>query len=173
MNIYLTGLIGSGKTTLGRGIARRLELPFDDLDQAIGRLAGKPFRKVVEEDGWLAYRSFEYRVCKMYANSTREVFGLGGGTPRYEWNRDILRGTGITILLVADLHVLAERVRDHDRPRVHQGTTLAEDLARMWGEHKESYLGFADIVYSTDQGKSIESEIQELMDILRQEHNIA
>lgn len=169
MNIYLTGLIGSGKTTLGRGIARSLELPFDDLDQAIGRLAGKPFRKVVEDDGWLAYRSFEYQVCKMFANSAQMVCGLGGGTPRYEWNRDVLRKTGITILLVADLHVLAERVRDHDRPRVHQGTTLEEDLERMWDEHKVIYLGFADIVYPTDQGKGIDAETQELLEILHQE----
>ena len=166
MNIYLSGLIGTGKTTIGRGLAARLGWEFDDLDLAMAALAGKPFHAVVEEDGWLAFRQYEYRICKDFASMDRTVIGLGGGTVRYEWNRDVLNGTGIVILLVADLEVLADRVRPQDRPRVHAGTSLAEDLYTIWQNHQDQYLEFADIVYATDQGLTVAEEVDDLVEML-------
>jgi len=173
MNIYLAGLIGAGKTTLGREIAHRLGWPFDDLDPAMERLAGKDFRRVVAEDGWLAFRQWEYRICKGFARLDRTVIALGGGTVRYEWNRDALRGTGVVILLTADLDDLADRVRANDRPRVNTGTTLEEDLAEIWDTHQKLYYDFADIVYPTGRGKSIAREVDELLEILNRDHAIA
>jgi shikimate kinase len=166
MNIYLSGLIGAGKTTIGRELAGRLGWDFDDLDLAMAALAGKPFHAVVEEEGWLAFRQYEYQICKGFASMDRAVIGLGGGTVRYEWNRDVLAGTGIVILLTADLEVLADRVRPQDRPRVHAGSSLAEDLRAIWGNHKDLYLGFADIVYTTDQGRSVSQEASDLVQML-------
>ena len=63
-------------------------------------------------------------ICKRVTRMQRVVVALGGGTPRYAWNRDALRGTAITILLEADLGVLADRVRQADRPRVNPGVSL-------------------------------------------------
>ena len=116
MNIYFSGIIGTGKTTLAKGLVERWGWQFDDLDQAIERTAGKTIAQVVEDEGWLRYRSLEYSICKGYARMQRAVIGLGGGTPRYEWNRDVLKGTGIVILLTADLNTLVPRVILHDRP---------------------------------------------------------
>ena len=110
MNIYFSGIIGTGKTTLAKGLVKRWGWQFDDLDQAIERTAGKTIAQVVEDEGWLRYRSLEYSICKGYTRMQRAVIGLGGGTPRYEWNRDILKGTGIVILLTADLDTLVPRV---------------------------------------------------------------
>jgi shikimate kinase len=166
MNIYLSGMIGSGKTTLGRALAARLGWEFDDLDAAMQETAGKSFRRVVTEDGWLRFRELEYAICKQFAALDRTVIGLGGGTVRYEWNRDVLRGSGINILLTARLDTLAERVRQHDRPRVHQDTTLEEDLAAIWSNHRQLYLDFADIVYDTDQGKTMVEEVADLLTLL-------
>jgi shikimate kinase len=166
MNIYLSGMIGSGKTTLGRALAVRLGWPFEDLDVAMHRMAGKSFRRVVAEDGWLRFRELEYALCKQFAALNQAVIGLGGGTVRYEWNRDALRGSGVNVLLTARLETLAGRVRSHDRPRVHQDTTLEQDLAAIWTRHRQLYLDAADVVYDTDQGKTVAQEVEDLLGLL-------
>jgi shikimate kinase len=167
MNIYLSGLIGAGKTTVGRELAARLGWEFDDLDLAMAALTGKPYHAVVQDEGWLAFRQYEYQICKQFARRERAVIALGGGTVRYEWNRDVLAGSGLNILLIADLEVLADRVRPQDRPRVHAGTSLAEDLLTIWYEHQELYLSFADLTYHTDQGRTISEQIDDLVEELK------
>jgi shikimate kinase len=171
MNIYLSGMIASGKTTLGQLLAKRLGWSFDDLDTGMMRMAGKPFQQVVAEEGWLGFRVREYNIIKQFAAMDRTVIGLGGGTVRYQWNRDVLSNTGVKILLVADLKTLAERLKDNDRPRVNPGTTMEQDIARIWEQHQDLYYSFADIVYRTDQGKTIEQEVDDLLEILRREYS--
>lgn len=166
MNVYLAGLIGVGKTTLGRLLAAELGWTYADLDDEMHKDAGKDFRQVVEEEGWLGFRQREYRICKLFAQMDNTVVGLGGGTVRYDWNRDILRGTGVKVLLLADLSVIAERVRNNDRPRVNPGVSLEEDLERIWQTSQDLYLSFADIVYRTDGGKSPEEEAKELKEMV-------
>lgn len=170
MNIYLAGMIGAGKTAVGKPLAEHLGWEFDDLDLAMERMAGKTFHHVVAEEGWLGFRQREYSICKDFARMEKTVIGLGGGTVRYEWNRDVLAGTGVNILLIADLSVLADRVRLNDRPRVNLGTTIEEDLTKIWGTHQDLYYSFADIVYQTDQGKTIPEEVNELLKILQQDY---
>lgn len=166
MNIYLSGIIGVGKTTIGQAIAAKLKFPFDDLDQAIERETGKSIVDVVASDGWLRYRELEYQISKNFANKDNWVIALAGGTPRYEWNRDVLTGTGINILLVANLDILPDRVGTKDRPRVNPVTSLGEDLKRIWGEHKDTYYSFSDFTYPTDRGKSVDEEVEEILKIL-------
>jgi shikimate kinase len=166
MNVYLSGLIGAGKTTIGQELAARLGWEFDDLDLAMAAMAGKPFHAVVKEEGWLAFRQYEYRICKQFAAMDRNVIGLGGGTVRYEWNRDALAGTGVNILLVADLDILADRVRPQDRPRVHAGASLEEDLQAIWRNHQDLYLDFADLIYDTGQGWAVKQEVDDLVGML-------
>jgi shikimate kinase len=170
MNIYLSGLIGSGKTTLGELVARGLGWEFDDLDPAMEAMVGKDFRTIVAEDGWLGFRQWEYRLCKRFAQMDRTVIALGGGTVRYEWNRDVLRGTGVNVLLTADLDELVARVRGHDRPRVNAGTTLEEDLCRIWGDHRDLYYSFADIVHRTGDRGTVTRDAESLLEKLRREY---
>jgi len=166
MNIYLCGLIGSGKTAIGEQLARRLGRPFLDLDREMDRELGRSFHELVREQGWLPFRELEYRICKRFAARERSVIALGGGTVRYEWNTDLLRGTGILILLDAEIPILAPRVRQADRPRVNPGATLEEDLRKIWSASAHLYRQAADIIYRTDSGKEIEAEVEELVGLL-------
>ncbi len=172
MNIYLAGMIGVGKTTVGRRLATHLGWPFADFDQTMEAQAGKNFREVVAEEGWLGFRQREYLICKHYAASDHMVAALGGGTVRYQWNLDALHGTGVGVLLVADLETLAARVRLHDRPRVIPGTTLEEDIRQMWAQWGHLYYEFADVVYHTDEAKTPHQEALELAEILRRDYGI-
>jgi shikimate kinase len=166
LNVYLCGMIGSGKTVIGERLAARLGRPFLDLDGEMDRELGRSFHELVQEEGWLAFREREYALCRRFANLKRVVVALGGGTVRYAWNTDILRGTGVIILLEADLGVLVERVRRADRPRVNPGASLEEDLRRIWSAAGHLYRQAADLTYQTDAGKEIEGEVSELLALL-------
>ena len=163
LNVYLCGMIGSGKTAIGERLAARLGRAFYDLDREMDRELGYSFHRLVQEQGWLAFREVEYEICKRLAGRRCIVAALGGGTPRYAWNRDVLRGTGITILLDADQKTLADRVRQADRPRVNPGVSLEEDLRRIWTTAGHLYREAADVVYRTDAGKDIETEVADLL----------
>jgi shikimate kinase len=165
-NIYLCGMIGSGKTAVGSRLAHELERPFYDLDQEMDRVLGYSFHRLVKEKGWVAFRELEYAICKRFARKEKSLICLGGGTVRYEWNMDVLRGTGRIILLTASLEELARRVRAADRPRVNVGTTLEEDLRAIWSESEEKYRRAADLTYDTD-GKSIEAVVAEVKPAIR------
>ena len=168
MNLYLSGMIGSGKTTLGKELSKRLGREMLDLDQEMDSRLGYSFHKLVAEQGWVPFRELEYSICKWFAEQRGRIVCLGGGTVRYEWNRDALRGSGPIILLEASEEALIERVSKADRPRVNANTTLAEDVAKMWREHAETYRNAADIVYRSDE-KQIDEEVEDLLRIVREE----
>jgi len=165
-NVYLCGMIGTGKTTLGERLAARLGRPFHDLDREMDRELGGSFHDLVREQGWLAFREVEYRICKRFAALEKAVCALGGGTVRYEWNTDVLRGTGVMVLLEGDLALLAERVRGADRPRVHAGLSLEEDLTRIWERSAPLYRGAADLVYRLTPGRGIDECVGDLVGLL-------
>ena len=165
MNIYFCGMIGSGKTTIGKRLARDLKLDFYDLDQEMDRVLGYSFHKLVKAEGWLAFRELEYSICKRFAGYENSIICLGGGTVRYEWNMDVIKGSGLVILLTAALQELTRRVKLADRPRVNVGTSIEEDIRLIWQKSKDKYYNAADLVYATDQ-KSVEEEIRELKQII-------
>jgi shikimate kinase len=167
VNVYLSGMIGSGKSTLGARLAARLGRPFHDLDRELERMIGRSFHDFVRDEGWLAFREVEYRVCKQFAALKGAVCALGGGTVRYDWNLDALRGTGVLVFLDADLAALAARVRAADRPRVNPGVSLEEDLEHIWRTSADRYRKSADLVYRTDAGRSVDEEVEDLTALLR------
>jgi len=165
MNIYFCGMIGSGKTTIGKRLAQSLALDFYDLDQEMDRILGYSFHQLVEKEGWVAFRELEYSICKRFATMDNAIICLGGGTVRYEWNLDVIKGSGLVILMTAALEELIRRVKLADRPRVNAGTTVEEDIRLIWQNSSDKYYAAADLVYATDQ-KSIEEEVRELEGII-------
>jgi len=165
MNIYFCGMIGSGKTTIGKRLAQSLALDFYDLDQEMDRILGYSFHQLVEKEGWVAFRELEYSICKRFATMDNAIICLGGGTVRYEWNLDVIKGSGLVILMTAALEELIRRVKLADRPRVNAGTTVEEDIRLIWQNSSDKYYAAADLVYATDK-KSIEEEVRELKQIV-------
>lgn len=165
MKIYFCGMIGSGKTAIGKPLAAAMDLPFYDLDDQMDKILGYSFHVLVKKQGWLAFRELEYAVCKTFARKKKGIFCLGGGTVRYEWNMDAIRGTGLIILLTAPLEVLIERVKAADRPRVHSNSSLEQDIRLLWEVHRDKYFAAAQIRYRTDR-KEIDAEVEEIKEII-------
>ena len=171
MNLYLAGMIGSGKTTLGRKVADRLERPFYDLDLEMERLLGYSFHRLVESEGWLPFRELEYRICKQFSRITGAVVCLGGGTVRYQWNLDALAGSGVILLLEVSPEEIIRRVEAADRPRVNAGTSLEEDVRLLWQGERRKYYAAADIVYVAE-GKPIDRESSDIIEIAKAENRL-
>ncbi len=166
-NLYFAGMIGSGKTTLGRRVSQILRREFFDLDEEMDARLGYSFHRLVAEQGWLAFRELEYEICKDFARRSRAVVCLGGGTVRYRWNLDAIAGSGHVILLEVSLDELVRRVQAADRPRVNPGTDLAADVRMLWDSHSDKYYRAAELVYRAE-GKSLEAETRDLVEIIRE-----
>ncbi len=167
MNLYLCGIIGSGKTSIGLEISRRLRRPFFDVDQLMEKEAGMRIHDVVAQEGWVSYREREYAIVKRLSILDGAVVATAGGTVRYEWNMDLLRETGVFILLTAPLRTLVRRAKENDRPRVNTGTSLYQDLSQIWRKSKNRYYEAADFIYKTDRGKTVKQEAAEIIRMLK------
>ncbi len=109
-SIVLIGLMGAGKTTVGRRLAQRLHLPFVDADHEIEAAAGKSIQEIFDEDGEEFFRAGEERVIARLLENGPQVLATGGGAWMREATRRRVGEHGISVWLKADLDVLMERV---------------------------------------------------------------
>lgn len=114
--IYLVGLPGSGKSTIGRQLARRLGLDFTDSDQVIESRIGCPIRDYFEREGEEAFRDVEEAVIRELTQARSGVLATGGGSVLRAANRERLRASGLGVYLQSSPEELFRRLR-HDRNR--------------------------------------------------------
>ena len=115
-SIFLVGLPGSGKSTVGRQLAKRLALPFLDSDQVIERRTGGSVRSFFEAHGEPAFRDLEATVIDELTRGERGVVSTGGGAVLRPENRRCLRERGWVVYLRATPEELHRRLR-HDKSR--------------------------------------------------------
>lgn len=130
-NIYLIGLMGAGKTTVGRQLARRLGRPFYDSDHEIVERTGVPIPTIFEIEGEEGFRRREIQTIHELTESNGLVLATGGGVVLKPENRERLRGTGWVVYLNVPPRMLYERTRhDRNRPLLQVSDPLAklEDL---------------------------------------------
>ena len=129
-NIVLVGFMGSGKSSIGRQLAKRLGFQFLDTDQLIVDRAKKEIADIFAMDGEAAFRDLETSVLASVAHLQRCVVATGGGAVIREQNRQIMREIGFVVGLTADPQVIYERVsRNNKRPLLQtqdpRGTIIA------------------------------------------------
>ncbi|HEX9122470.1 MAG TPA: shikimate kinase [Actinomycetota bacterium] len=140
MIVYLVGMPGSGKSTVGPELARRLGVPFVELDVEIERGAGRTVREIFAEEGEAGFRELEAAALVEAATRDPAVVSCGGGVVLEPANRVTLRATGEVVFLSVPLDVLEQRVRPaQDRPLIH----VAADLERLFRDREPLYREFA------------------------------
>ena len=124
--IVLVGLMGAGKTKIGRRLAIRLGLPFFDSDQEIQAAAGETIEEIFANRGEPAFRDGERRVIARLLGGSVHVLATGGGAFMDPVTRAVIARRGVSLWLRADLDVLVQRVsRRADRPLLKAGDPRA------------------------------------------------
>ncbi len=137
--LVLVGLMGVGKSTIGRRLARRLSLPFVDSDSEIEDAAGLSAAEVFERFGEKEFRDGERRLVARLVEGEVRVIATGGGAFADPHTRDLLKQRAITIWLDAPIDVLADRTsRRNNRPLLRTGNPRAT-LERLAEERRPSY----------------------------------
>lgn len=148
-NLFLVGMMGAGKTTVGRTLARRLKLRFVDSDHEIEARCGVKIPVIFEIEGEAGFRSREAQALAELTLLEGIVLATGGGAVLREESRRLLAERGMVIYLRATPEHLFERVRqDRNRPLLATGDPLAR-LRQLYRERDPLYREVADLVVDT------------------------
>ena len=165
-NIILVGLMGAGKTSVGRMLARRLGKTFYDSDHEIERTTGVKIPVIFEIEGEAGFRARESKVLADLASKSDVVLATGGGAVLDPENRRVLARHGTVIYLRATPHELWLRTRhDRNRPLLQTADPLAR-LRQLYEVRDPLYREIADLVVRT-AGRGAKSVVQEILEFLR------
>ena len=163
--IALVGLMGAGKSAIGKRLAQRLGLPFVDADGEIERAAGCTIAEIFEKYGEAEFRQGERRVIARLLERPPHVLSTGGGAYMDAETRRLMRERALTVWLRADLDVLYERVKKRGhRPLLKNGDPK-EVLGRLMEQRYPIYAEADIVVESTAQPADRTTE--EVIDALR------
>lgn len=143
-SIVLVGMMGAGKSSVGRRLATRLGLPFTDADSEIEAAAGMSITDIFDLHGEAAFRSGEARVIGRLLDGGPQVLATGGGAFVNPDTRAAVRAQGISVWLKAEFEVLMRRIkRRNDRPMLQTAdpaATLKELMAARYPVYAEADL---------------------------------
>jgi shikimate kinase len=149
--IVLVGLMGAGKTTVGRRLARELGIEFMDADAEIEKAAGSTIPEIFENYGEPAFREGEQKVISRLLDTAPHVLATGGGAFMNDDTRAAIKTKSTSVWLDADIPILLERTgRKNNRPLLKTGDP-EEILTRLAAERYPTY-GEADIHVKSDGG---------------------
>jgi shikimate kinase len=149
-SLVLVGMMGAGKSAIGRKLAQRLYLPFVDADAEIERAAGMNISDIFAKHGEPYFRAGEARVIARLLEGGPQVLATGGGAFMHPQSREAIRAKGISVWLKADYDVLMKRIkRRGDRPML-KTEDPGETLRRLMQERDPIYAEADVIVHSRD-----------------------
>ena len=174
-NVFLIGPMGSGKTSIGKHLARMLKLDFYDCDQEIEHSTGASVNLIFDVEGEEGFRLRENQMLKQLCTKNGILIATGGGVICNEENRRLLRSRGLVVYLKTSVEYQLKRLsQDKNRPllQAQDKTQRLLDLARI---RNPLYDDTADLVFSTcnlsvfESAKTLCSAIQEQADPLKPE----
>jgi len=149
--IALVGLMGVGKSTVGRRLAHRLGLPFEDGDEAIETAARMSVSDIFAQLGEAEFRAGEARVMRRLLEGPRIVLATGGGAVLNPDTRALLKERATTVWLKADLGVVAQRVQRRDTRPLLRGKDPLQALSAM-AEVRYPVYATADVTVEVGAG---------------------
>lgn len=149
-SIVLVGLMGVGKSTIGRRLAARLHLPFVDADDEIERAAGMSIQEIFDTYGEAAFRDGERRVIARLIDGVPKVIATGGGAFVNDETRHLILEKAVAVWLDADIEILVQRVSRRDGRPLLKGRDPREVLRALARERTPFYAQAPIQIKSSD-----------------------
>lgn len=160
-HLFLVGMPGSGKTRTGKAVARRLKLPFLDLDRQVERSEGMTILELFERKGEATFRRLEKAALERAAQGRPAVVSCGGGVVLDADNRALLRRSGTVVWLSVPLDKLARRAPSGGkRPLLRD----PGDLERLLAEREPLYREVADVI--VDGGRETDQTAESIVEAI-------
>jgi len=163
--IVLVGMMGSGKTAIGRVLSERLGVAYVDSDEEIERAANATIAEIFDRSGEPFFRDREAEVIARLLQSDPCVLSTGGGAYLASRNRAEISRHGVAVLLDADVDLLWERVRHKDTRPLLRTPNPRATLEELYTERASSY-GMADLRAHADPAYSIDRMTDEVVSVL-------
>jgi shikimate kinase len=163
-SIVLVGMMGSGKSSIGRRLAAALELPFSDADTAIEQAAGMTVEDIFATHGEPYFRDGEERVIKRLLQTGPQVVATGGGAVLSAKTRAECAKSGISVWLKAPVELLLQRVSRRDNRPLLKTADPRAVLARLLSE-REAFYAEATLIFESRDGPH-EAAVEEMLSLL-------
>lgn len=165
-HVIMTGFMGAGKTTVGKALARKQQIPFLDTDQLIEKKAGMTISRIFETQGEEAFRKMETSVLEdLLKRDDRTVISVGGGLPLRDENRELLWKLGMVVYLQVKPETVLERLKgDNTRPML-QGGEAGERVRSLLAYRTPLYQKAANLVVDVDD-KTVSKIAEEIIELL-------
>jgi len=163
MNLVLIGYRGTGKSTVGKLVAARLDRVLVSTDAEIVKVVGQSIPEIVEQHGWEYFRDLETKICQDLAGRDGVVIDTGGGAILRSQNVEGLKRTGKLFWLTAPVETIAKRIgADTQRPSLTGTKSFIEEIQDVLRERTPKYQAAADYIIETD-GKSTTQVADEVL----------
>jgi len=161
-NIYLIGMMGSGKTTVGKLLSEKMKRPYLDLDFLIETKAQLSVNDIFNEKGESYFRQVESEIL-MNINESRAIVSCGGGVILEESNRSFMRLTGKVVFLALPLIELVKRLKTATNRPLLRGNRMEEKIKDLWTKRKKYYEETAHMTIHTND-QTPEQIVEQIMD---------
>ena len=165
-NIFLTGFMGCGKTSVGRVLSSRLGCRFVDLDAVIVSEAGTAIKEIFASQGEPAFRELESQALARIAQLPGVVVSTGGGVVLAQQNRALMRQSGSIVNLTASVETIASRLNgDSERPLLQDDASCERIDTMLQG--REPFYADADLRIDTT-AKTVDAVVTEILDCIKE-----
>jgi shikimate kinase len=161
-NIFLIGFSGSGKSVIGKKLAKQLNLSFIDTDRQIELLEKKEIQEIIKNKGELFFRNLETKVLKDINFNSSHIISTGGGITTIKDNIDIMNKNGKIIWLDASLETIKKRLIGSKEVRPLLGKNIDNDNIVKLFESRIKNYSLANIKVTTDN-KSVNTVVEEVL----------
>ncbi|WP_244834635.1 shikimate kinase [Clostridium sp. BJN0001] len=145
-NVLLIGMPGCGKSTVGKIVAKYLNMDFIDMDDYIEKESGTSIPKLFEK-GEEYFRDLESSACKKLSLSKNTIISTGGGAIKRKSNIDVFRENSIVIFIDRPLDILINDVDIDKRPLLKEGR---EKIVNLYKERYNLYVNYSDVIVKND-----------------------
>lgn len=149
--IALIGFMGSGKTTVGKKVSKKMAIPFVDTDEMIVEREGKSIPEIFEQNGEAYFRNCEKEILQTIINTPgKQIISCGGGMAINDANRSLLKEHCLVLWLYATPEATVKRINLESRPLLNVENPL-EQAIKLFGERKPFYAKASDVIFNTEK----------------------